>query len=299
MTSARGLTWPLILIMIGAFFLLVNFGVIPAISGFALFALWPLILVIIGVDLAIGRRWPLAALGINVVAVAIGVGLVAQGAIGPAYLPHFHFGNGSDAPGVSSVDVPRQDGVTRMSLRVSGGAGTFEVKGGAQSLVHAESTLENLRLRSSNRSGDRLDVRIDQSGTRGFTFGPSGAPQMTMTVASDVPTSLTVDAGAGEFVIDLRDVSVSDARISVGAASLRLVLPRPTGDIDVNVSAGASSVVIEVPSGVEARITTTGGLSSTRSENSRFTGSETPGYAAAKDRVTVRISAGASSVRIV
>jgi hypothetical protein len=165
--------------------------------------------------------------------------------------------------------------------------------------VHAESDHDDLRLRGADRSGDRIDVRIDQGPSGGgFHFGASAASHVTALVASDVPTSLTVDAGAGDFTIDLSEVRVTDARLSVGAAQVRLVLPRPTGEVPVEVSAGASSVVIEIPEGVDARITTSGGLTSTRSENPRISGSETSGYAAAKDRVTVRISAGATSIVI-
>jgi hypothetical protein len=140
-------------------------------------------------------------------------------------------------------------------------------------------------------------VRVDQ-GLRGsgFRFGPTSASHVTVQVASDVATSLTVDAGAGQFTIDTSDVKVTDARISVGAASVHFVLPHPTGDVPITLSAGASSVVIEVPAGVEARITSSGGLNSTHFENPRFSGSETGGYAGAKDRVTIRISAGVTSI---
>lgn len=298
MTPRRGLVWPLILIFVGVVFLLVNFGVIPPFSAFALLSLWPLILIMVGIDIAIGRRWPLAALGANVAIVAASVALIAYGSVSPfGFAPFVAFG--SQTPGVRSIDVPRSD-VKTMSLRVSAGAAQFELKGGATSLVHAESDQEDLRLRDTSRSTDKADIRVDQgpSATGGFRIGPTNAARVTMNIASDVATSLTVDAGAGEFVIDARDMRLTDAKVSVGAASLVVTLPRPTGDVTFNISAGASSIVIEVPDSVEARITTSGGLTSTHRENSRFSGSETSGYAAATDRVTVRISAGASSIVI-
>jgi len=60
--------------------------------------------------------------------------------------------------------------------------------------------------------------------------------------------------------------------------------------VPVRIQAGASSIVIDVPDGVEAKVTTTGGLISTSGRT------ETPGYGAASDRVTVTIEAGASSI---
>jgi len=299
MTPRRGLIWPLILIAIGVVFLLANFGYLAPISVVALFSLWPLILILIGIDIAVARRWPLAALVADVAIVAGGIALVATNTVAPGFVP-FVIG-GSNEPGVAMVDVPRSDAKT-MNLRLSAGAGTYTLKGGtsASSLVHADSDREDLRLRSATQSGDRMDVRIDQGlGASGFRFGPSTASHVTVTVANDIPTSLRVDAGAGDFVVDTSDVKITDATISVGAASLHIVLPHPTGDVTISVSAGASSITLQVPDGVEARITTTGGLTSTNFDDPRFKGTETSGYAAAKDRVTVKISAGASSIGIV
>jgi hypothetical protein len=101
-----------------------------------------------------------------------------------------------------------------------------------------------------------------------------------------------LNAGAGEFTVDLSPLRIVDARISAGAAQVQVTLPRPTGEVRVSVAAGAAQVVAHVPPGVEARFTTSG-LMSAEGRN------ETPGYATARDRVLVAVSGGASSLRIV
>lgn len=297
MTARRGIIFPLILIAIGTVFLLANFGLIAPVSVLGLLSLWPLVLIIVGIEIALSRRWPLAALAADVLVVGIGVALLTLGSVAPGVLP-FALVRGSNEPGVSTIDVPRSEART-MNLRLTTGAGSFELRGGATSLVHADSDHDDLRLRGAVQSGERIDVRVEQGpSTNGFRIGPSTSSHVTMTLASDVPTSLIVDAGAGEFVIDASDVKLTDARLSVGAASLRVVLPRPTGDVSYTISAGASNIVVEIPDGVEARVTSSGGLISRHDDNPRLTGSETAGYAAAKDRVTVRISAGATSITV-
>jgi len=295
MTRRRGLIWPLLLIVIGLAFLAANFGLIGPVSVVALLSLWPLILIIIGIDIAVGRRWPLAALGADVLVIAAALALVALSPATTAGIFPFSMG-GRSGPTASTIDVPRQDSIT-LTLRVSAGAGIYELRGGATSLVHAASDHDDLRLSRADRGAGRAEVRIDQglSGSN-FHFGPSAASHVKVQVASDVPTSLTIDAGAGEFTIDTSDINVTDAHISVGAASVHFVLPHPTGDVPITLSAGASSIVLEVPAGVEARITSSGGLNSTHFENPRFSGSETGGYSTAKDRVTIRISAGVTSI---
>ena len=297
MTTGRSLSWPLILITIGLVFLLVNFGLIPGVTARSLLGLWPLLLIIAGVDIAIGRRWPVAALGIDAGVIALGLVLLATQ---PSFVggPVFSFGDHNG--GERDVSVARQS-ATALSLEVNGGAGRFRVGGGSTSLVEAHSAHDDLRIRRADfkQSGQRADVRIDQSGNSRV----AGATiDVEARIASDIPTDLTVNGGAGEFFIDLSTVTITNAELNVGAASLTLTLPKPGAEVTIEVNAGASSIIIDVPEGVEARVTMDGALLSLRSTNARVAASgdtaETSGYSSATARVTVSVTAGASSITI-
>lgn len=301
----RGVFWPLLLIALGLVFLLSNFGVISGVSWLAIASLWPLLLILIGLDIAFARRWPLPTLAAEVLVIAAGLALVAYS---PNLSPGiFVFRNGGGAGG-ADVTVPRGE-ATQLTLRLDAGATrAYRVSGGATALVEAHSANPDLRVRSSGTT--RAEVRIDQVSPNGF-FHPVGEADIQIRVASDVPTSLTINAGAGQFEIDLSDVRVSAADVDVGASSMRFVLPKPSGDVAIDMDGGASSITVAVPDGVEARITTSGGLLSLRSDNPRLgdTGTgggifagrssvETSGYGTARDRVTMTITAGASSIVI-
>lgn len=296
-----GLLFPLILIGLGALFFAGNFGYIPPVSARALLQLWPLILVVVGIEMIVARRDPLLALVVEIVVVALAVGLVVaqpRGLFAPA------------AAGPSSSSVAR-GGAASMSLRIAGGAGTYTLSGGATELVEARSEGGEIRVRDDRR-GDAANVRVQPSGFNGdiALFGGTPPIRVDVRAASDVPTSLRVEGGAGEFTLDLRDIRLKDARIETGASRVDLTLPRPSGDVPIRIQAGAASLTIVVPDEVEARVATTGGLLSTSLQNARFgSGSsaafarsgganETAGYAAAKDRVTITIEAGASSITI-
>ena len=302
MRPRRGVFWPLLLIALGLIFLLQNFGFITGVSWLAIASLWPLLLVLIGLDIAFAHRWPVPTLVAEVLVIAAGLALVAYSPnLAPGILV---FGNG-DGSGETDVSVPRGD-ATQLNLTLNGGGTqSYHVSGGSTQLVEAHSTNHDLRLRTSGTT--RTDVRVDQVSS-GF-LRPAGAGDMQIQVASDVPTSLTINVGAGEFDVDLSDVRVTDAHVNVGASSMRFVLPKPSGDVAIRMNGGASSIAIVVPDGVEARIATTGGLLSLRSDNTRLgsgggTGGcvacgsavETSGYGSAHDRVTLTISAGASSI---
>jgi hypothetical protein len=306
MRPGRGVFWPLLLIALGLVFLLQNFGLISGISWLAVARLWPLLLILIGLDIAFARRWPLPTLAAEVVVIAAGLALVAYAPnLGPGLFV-FSDGNG---PGLTDVTVPRGD-ATQLSLTVNAGATrAYHLSGGSKELVEAQSANPDLRVRNSApRVSGRADVRLDQVSPNGF-LRPGNAADIQIRLASDVPTSLTINVGAGDFDIDLSDIRVTDARVNVGASSMRFALPKPSGNVDIRMNGGASSVTITVPDGVEARIATTGGFLSLRSDNARLgTGGsvggciacgnsiETSGYTAARDRVTVTISAGATSI---
>jgi hypothetical protein len=303
MRPRRGVFWPLLLIALGLVFLLGNFGLISGVSWLAIASLWPLLLILIGLDIAFARRWPLPTLVAEVAVIAAGLALVA-------YSPNLSLGvavfGGSGGTGVADVTVPRGE-AAQLSLTLNAGATrAYHVSGGASALVEAHSASADLRVRTTGTT--RADVRLDQVSPNGF-FRPPGEGDIEIQIASDVPTSLTVNAGAGQFDIDLSGVRVTAADVNVGASSMRFVLPKPSGDVAIDMNGGASNIVITVPDGVEARISTSGGLLSLRSDNPRLgnTGSasgvfagrtsvETSGYGAARDRVTMKITAGASSI---
>jgi hypothetical protein len=292
----RGVFWPLVLIAVGLVFLLGNYGFIKPVSFLSLLALWPVLLILLGIDVAFSRRWPLETLAGEVVIIGLAL-LLAATMPNALSLTTFSFGGTSSCKDpVSSVSAPRST-LQSYSLRVDGGAARYHVSGGASAAVEATADFDALCLVVRDPTGSRGDIRLTQGGTR-----VGGSNDINVKLANDLPVSLTLNAGAGEFDIDLHDVKVTDARMNIGASSTTLVLPHPTGDVAVRVDGGASSLVVEIPADVEARVSINGGLVSSSSTNSRATKTgnviETAGYATAKDRVTVSVTGGASSVAV-
>lgn len=293
--SRRGTFWPLVLIAIGSVFLLGNYGLIRPVSVVALLALWPVLLILLGIDIAFSRRWPVPTLAVEVavIGLALTLGATQPGALG---LVAFDLGRRGDCSGQPAVVVPRGAAQT-LALQVNGGAARYRIAGGATALVEASSDRDLVCVRDRS-SGTRGDIQLNQAAGR---IG-AGSPEVDVKVANDVPLSLQLNAGAGEFVIDLHDVRTSDVRLSIGASSTTLVLPRPTGDVLVRIDGGASNLSVEIPADVEARISVSGGLVSSSSLNPRAPKDggviQTTGYGGAKDRVTVNVTGGVSSVTV-
>ena len=292
----RGMFWPLVLIGIGLVALLANYGLIQSVSVVSILALWPVLLILLGIDIAFARRWPLPTLAAEVAIIGASLYLAATqpAALG---LTTFTFNTPDCANPSASVSVPR-GGIESLTLRINGGAARYRLTSGASAALEATSDQAELCLRDRSSATGRGDVVLTQSGAR-FGNGPS----IDVRVASDVPLSLQVNAGAGEFTMDLHDVRTTDARLNVGASNTTIVLPHPSsGEIPIRIDGGASRIVIEIPSDVEARVTVSGGLVSSDTTNPRtnkFGNTiETTGFSAAKDRVTVNVNGGASSVSV-
>ncbi len=218
-----------------------------------------------------GVLWPLILVIIGVVIVIAALRRPARGS------------------GVSQVSIPA-DGAGRLELSLRLGAGRYRLLGGAPSLVEVRADDETID-QAVDRSGDLARVRLSTS-VNTWAWGWRTPIEWTIGVASGVPTVLDVQAGAGSFDLDLTDVAIASASMGIGAAELRVVLPRPRGEVPIRVEGGAAAFTFEIPAGVEARVTSTGLVS-------RSGPSETAGYAATRDRVTVNVTGGAASVRVI
>ncbi len=191
--------------------------------------------------------------------------------------------------GSAHVVVPA-DGISRLELLLRLGAGRYRLGKGGAALVEAtasDATIDH----TIDRRGDLARVRLSTSGDS-WVRGWGRDRDWMIGVASGVPTQLDVQAGAGRFDLDLSGIAIARASMTIGAAELRVILPRPRGDVPIHVEGGAATFTFEIPSGVEARVASTGLVTTSGP-------SQTAGYGAATDRVTVNVTGGAASVRVV
>lgn len=280
--SDPSIAFPLVLIALGALFLLGTNGYLTGVSWTRIGSLWPVILVVIGVDLLLRPRSMIAAIAAVIVilgaailyVVAAPLGLLGGNSVGPGGL-------------VTAETVARQ-GDSELALTISYGSGALRLSGGATELVSVRSTHEDIDLQRIARSGTSASVSVRSRDDRMTLGGRS----WDVRVPSDIPVALTMALGAGSFDIDLTDVMITRALVNNGASDLTVHLPRPKGSVPVTISTGASSVTLIMPAGAEYRVTTSGALTTTNGLQ------ESAGYAAAADRLTITLSSGVSTITI-
>ena len=271
------LAFPLVLIALGIVFLLANAGYVSEGVLRRLVDLWPVALVLVGLDVLFRDRSTVAALVVEVAVITASIVYVVAA---PA--------TGFFPVGTNTTSVGRQ-GATSLALTVSYGAGRLTMHSGTTELVSVSSSREDVRVQDVRRSGTAAAVTVSPTNDSAF-FGSDRT--WDVVIPSDIPITLTANVGAGEFRFGLRDVKLAGATINGGASDLSITLPKPTGDVPITISSGASSITLEIPPGVDYRVRMTGGLNSVN-------GIETSaGYAAATDRLTIVVTSGASSITI-
>ena len=185
--------------------------------------------------------------------------------------------------------------------RFSHGAGQISISGGAapgMALVGTSAVGMNY---NSRLNGDRLEVKVE-AGPSFFPFlGPSqGVWRFQLPQA--VPVTVSMETGASQLDIDLRDVLASYVELKTGASSSNVTMPS-RGVSMLDVEAGAASINIRVPDGLSARVFAEQGVTSLDVDANRFPRLE-PGvfqsanYDASPDRVEVNIKAGLGAISV-
>ncbi len=104
-------------------------------------------------------------------------------------------------------------------------------------------------------------------------------------------------------MLDLVDLKVRSVKLQSGASETRIRLPRAAGMTIVRASAGAASLIIEVPTGVAARIRSRVTLGSSQIDESLFprsaAGFESPDFGTAANRADIDLTGGVGSVTVV
>jgi hypothetical protein len=136
---------------------------------------------------------------------------------------------------------------------------------------------------------------------------PQGGPQISVLgvqLAQPVSWQVDLDGGASTASLDLHTTRVRGVDLTAGVSSLTIALPVPSGTVPLNLSAGASHVVLRVARSAPAGLTMAGGAGTvtvygqTRTGIAGGTIVESPTWPSAQDRLDVICSAGISALTV-
>jgi hypothetical protein len=187
----RSLFWPVLLIGIGAIWLLVNLGFISPAGIGLLFNLWPLILIALGLDLLFGRRSALIGALIALLTLAVIVALL----VAAPWLPL------ATAPEVKTETFSEPLGETTSAhviLDLWSDPATVRSLSGSSSLIEVEAAYTG-QVNFEVSGGQEKTIRLSHSlgGVPVFSFDFGKGRNTDIRLNPDVPVDLDIDIGSG------------------------------------------------------------------------------------------------------
>jgi len=290
----RSFFWPVVLILVGIFALLVNVGVISSDRLSLLTDLWPLILIVIGLEL-LARRTLRGSAG-DVAAVLI-VLIAAGGAVGYVALAP----NPATAHSVESS--AKVGTLERASLEIDVGSARISIDGAVtegelyQAHIEYAGPKPDINL---NRSTGKLEI---SQGNTSFGVFRSRQFVLDLHLNPSLPWSIVSNSGSATDTFQLAHVNVRSIELNTGASREDITLGKPSGIVPITVNGGALTVHLHRPAGTAASVRVSGGAITldADSQHHRGIGSQSwqsAGYEGATDAYRVEINGGACTVGI-
>jgi len=308
--------WGLILIFIGAVFLLNNFGVIDFYWG-SVWRFWPIIFILIGANMLFSRLNGSTGsiLSISLTLAAL-IFLGYQGTREPERRmgrSWFKFDHDWDK---DSRDTVRSNAswtssntftelysanTKRAELNIKGGATSYKLDDTTSNLFNAEvkQNFGNYTLEKTTR--DSMEVLNFRMRNKKQKWEDMDGNEVKIKLNSNPLWDINVEMGAGETDFDLTSFKIANLQLNGGAASFKVKLPEPITTTDVTVETGVAEVDIRVPQASACRITVESGLSSRDFSgfNKKADGSyETSNYNTAAKKIHINLKGGLSSFQV-
>jgi len=314
----------LILVLIGAAFLLNNYGYLHF-HWENFIRLWPIFLVIAGVNLVFAHNKSPWATILKIAVAVCGIGLLLFGNFGDRYnfWPGWHYShhysrnddnndmndddNNDDDNGNAKMAVngtfsePYASSVKVAKLNISGGATTYNLADTSNQLFSASTSDKSDRYTFYKNMEDSVPVlNFKMKDHHGFNFD-SDKNRAEFRLNPNPIWEINVETGASSIEFDLSKFKVKSLQLHGGAASFHIKLGMPQATTEVEVETGVSGVDISIPQNAACSIETDSGLSDNNFSGFNKTNDnsyETPGYAAAKNKMHIHISGGLSGFNV-
>jgi Domain of unknown function (DUF5668) len=250
MIQNRHFVGPLVVIGLGALFLLGNLGYLTVSVWELASRLWPIIIIAVGLDILLGRR----SLWSSVVGIVLGLVLLA----GILWLST-HPINRNVPANLQPVTIETQQATTanvdiesvQGELIVQGMTDPLHLIQGKVGLGGGESLLQNYSV-NGNR-GTLLLKPVGNFSSPGFFIYPGSTEGWNLSLNSAVPMDLTLKQVVGEQKADLSNLKINNLTMETVIGQTEVTLPA-AGPMRGNINAVIGELTVNVPKNTSLRI---------------------------------------------
>ncbi len=297
--------WGILLLCVGLIFLANNLGYLDYDVWGSIITLWPVLIIAIGVEILFrrSRLWFLSLASPLLIVAAFAYAVLAAEQLGSKT---FMFNRWEDLRRkTKQYEFDRDESLKRLNLDIDCAVGDLWLGSSSSSLF--ESDFEyygrdpKCRL---EKSGDEATIFVE-SGKPGrvrFFKTSKSAGDARLFVADWLPLRISVNSAASAVEMDLRELMLTDLDIDAGASNTVLRFGLKSDQVLARLSSGASSVRLFVPREAGIMIAHDGALSSTNFSEiglKKFEGRyKSDNFETAKCRIELNIDSGVSSIEL-
>lgn len=294
------LFWPIILIGVGAIFLLSNLNVITGNPWNIAWRLWPLLLIAIGLDIMLGRRSAAGSIIGGILGLAV-VGIVLWVLIAKPALPGLTYSGNLQTQHIQSPLNATQTA----SVKIDFATGTNELKSllDSPNLIEGDLSYYGSLDFTPSTAGSTANIRLSESGVSfGFPFTGDSGEHWSIGLNPKVAYDLDLNMGVGNSTVDLSKLTLTNGKINVGVGQVEVRLPS-SGKFSMKIDGGVGSLKIRLPGRIGVHVNLDSGLGSFNAGSRlRSIGDnvyETAGFSTASDQITLNINAGVGSISVI
>ncbi|HYL86813.1 MAG TPA: toast rack family protein [Candidatus Angelobacter sp.] len=288
------LVFPIILIVIGALFLIQSWR--PAFDPWSVLSdYWPLLLIFVGLGMVWDnlqrRRNPGAPAGISLGStmgvLAFVLVLLVLLSHGRSFSRRHGFREGSSHT-VQTVDI---QGAKKAHGKLEMGAGQLNIYSAASHLVDADFTFSGSfsepRVNYTVKDGvGELEISQDSQTVH---FGNS-QNEWNVRFSREIPLELRIDMGAGQGNLHFRDVPLTRLDLNIGAGQVDVDLTGDRkADLVADIEGGVGQANIRLPKNIGVIAHASGGIGSVSARGLKHDGDEYTNEAYGKSPVTIHL----------
>ncbi|MFL7813202.1 MAG: DUF5668 domain-containing protein [Anaerolineales bacterium] len=302
----RSFFWPIILIGLGALFLLNNLGIVSWNTWNMIWRFWPLILVAIGADLLIGHRSLLGSLLGALIALVLLV-VIAAGVFFADQLPILARYATDGSWQTTQVEYALDPDFQSADVFIDWTSlpGHLYALEDDDYLIQGEVTYQGELEFNVDELDSMASIYLDSRWTGNWTsFSPSPQSTWEIGLSPEIPLNITLDSGSGSCDFDLSDLFLTELYLDSGSGSVSLALPADQS-FAFKLDSGSGSLRIDIPedSGIRVRLDSGSGSFNPGSDFELVSGDrrgdgvwESTNYQKTDYRIEMEIDQGSGSI---